>query len=76
MANKPRSSRNSANSTGKSGNASGSRVREARGDPARAGGKHPQPKLFTSPQTERKAGQRKHRDWKQRQSERGDNPRD
>jgi hypothetical protein len=46
-----RSSRNSANSTGKSGNASGSNRREAQGDPGRQGGrgKHPPNKLFVGP---------------------------
>jgi hypothetical protein len=77
VANRARSSRQHSNTTGKPGNASGSRSREARGDPApKRRGKHPRPRIFTAPQAEKKAEQRKHVDWKQRQSERGDNPRD
>jgi hypothetical protein len=66
------SSKHDANTTGKSGNASGSRVREARGDPAPARrGKHPQPRISTSPQTEAKAKTRVRAARGKRQSERG-----
>ena len=50
------SSKHRSNTTGKSGNASGSARREARGDSAKASGrgKHPPNQLFTAPQQERK----------------------
>ena len=64
-------SRNGANSTGKTGNASGSKRREARGSKTTAGGKHPPARLFTSPQSERKSAARKRADYGRRQSNRG-----
>jgi hypothetical protein len=66
------SSKHSANSTGKAGNASGSARREARGDPARrSGGKHPPSRIFSAPQSEAKARSRVRRARGSQQSERG-----
>jgi hypothetical protein len=52
-----------ANQTGKSGNSSGSRVREARGDShgTKGRGKHPPNKLYTSPKTAVGAGKTRDR---------------
>ena len=71
------STRNRSNTTGKEGNASGSRRREARGDPGGAGrgGAHPPNRLFTTPAKQRKERARV-TSRARRQSDRGDNPRD
>ena len=50
-------SKNSANTTGKSGNNSGSRGREAKGDPGtKARGKHPPNKIFVGPKGDSNRG--------------------
>ena len=68
------SSRNRSNTTGKPGNASGSNVREARGEKQSAGGKHPPNRTFTAPQTQEKESARVRSGRGTRQSDRGDNP--
>jgi hypothetical protein len=59
------------NATGKPGNASGPNRREARGPLTVPGGKHPPPRIFTSPQTEKKVKSRVRAGYRSRQSHRG-----
>jgi hypothetical protein len=62
-----------SNTTGKSGNDSGAKRREARGDPGARpeGGKHPPNRLFTSPQTEKKQRSRVRAAYSSRPSNHG-----
>jgi hypothetical protein len=72
-------SKHRSNTTGKAGNAAGPARRESRGSAAGGagrGGVHPPNKLFTAPQKEKLERARVRTGRGQRQSDRGDNPRD